>query len=162
MPLQSAALQSAVRAAVDQWMYFWSFPNFNELSCRDPPILRCRRRRVQQWILQKLQDAPAEYRGAGSHVCNNGSLNAAVQRAMCAAKNPHSRIYKPLTSNLKDPHFSHPIYASLALFRGTIAGHQIWQFNITRWIFFYTHLACRVYDCVCVIIWVRKLILVTF
>ncbi len=40
MPLQSVAVQSAVRAAMD----VLSFPNFNEHSCRDPPISQCRRR----------------------------------------------------------------------------------------------------------------------
>ncbi len=92
---------------------------------------------VQRWILQKVQGAAAEYRGAGSRVRNNGScrgyrvllLNAAVQSAVRAAKNPRSRFYKPSTSNLKDPNFSHPTYAGLDSFRGAIAGHQIWQFK---------------------------------
>ncbi len=79
----------------------------------------------------------AEYRGAGSRMCNNEFcrgcrvllLNAAMQSAMRAAKNPQSCIYKPSTSNLKDSHFSHPTCVGLATFRGAIAGHKIHQFK---------------------------------
>ncbi len=66
--------------------------------------------------------AAAEYRGVGSHVCNNGScrgcrvllLHAAVQSTVRAAKNLRSRVYKLSTSNLKDQHFSHPTCAGLS------------------------------------------------
>ncbi len=64
VPLQSTEVQGAVCATMDpaegagchcrvprcrapyvhQWMYSLSFPNFNELSSRDPPISRYRRR----------------------------------------------------------------------------------------------------------------------
>ncbi len=92
---------------------------------------------VLRWILQKRQGAAAEYRGAGSRMCNNGSsrgcrvllLNAAVQSATCAAKDPCSCIYRPSTSNLKDSHFSHPTCAGLANFCGVTAGHKIRQFK---------------------------------
>ncbi len=108
----------------------------------------------------EMQGAVAEYRGAGSRVWDNGScrgcrvllLNAAVQSATRAAKNPRSRIHKPSTSNLEDPHFSHPTCAGPAPFRSAIAGHQIWQFKISQRIFFYTQLSCPVYVCVCAMV----------
>ncbi len=66
--------------------YSLSFPNFNEFSCREPPISRCTRCRcsdrscrrcrepcVQQWILQCVQGAFSECCRAECRACSEKS-----------------------------------------------------------------------------------------
>ncbi len=91
--LQSAAVQSAVRTAMAVLPSHFQISTNSAAVTRlfhsagtagaamDPAegagcrciVPRCREPCMQQWILQKVQGAAAEYRGAGSRACNNGS-----------------------------------------------------------------------------------------
>ncbi len=95
---------------VQQWVYSPSFPNFNVLSCRYPPISWWRRHGCSDESGRRCR-MPLQSIEVPRSLCNSGFckgcrlllLNAVVQSVVCVAKNPRSRIYKPLTSNLKDP-----------------------------------------------------------
>ncbi len=156
---------------VQQRMYSLWFPNFNKLSCCDPPISQRRRHGCSDGSCRGCRVPLSEYRGAGSCVCNNGSAEGTgcfcwmlLCRVPCVQRKIRALLFtnrRPRTSRIRTFRIPHvQVLLRFPLTVPSIAGHQIWEFKIRQRIFFHTQLACWVFVWVCVIVWVRKCILV--